>query len=442
VRQTPHSIRQDAHRRLPRDRVRRRRRTGLVAAVAGGLLLAACGGSGSGTTNGKATLNFYNFPDNSGAVQQAADTCSKNSGGRYVIKYNKLPNGADGQRQQMVRRLAAKDKSMDILGLDVTWEAEFAEAGWIREWTGANKQQATEGTLKVPLETATWKGKLYAVPYNSNTQLLWYRSDLVPTPPKTWDEMITMAEALRKQGKPHLIEIQGAQYEGAVVWFNSLLAGAGGSMLTPDATKAALGAPAVQALGVMKRLATSSAADASISVQMEDANRLAMENGTAAFELNYPFVYPSMKADKPDLFKNFKWALYPRTKADEPSHVTIGGIDLAISKYSQHPDLAFEAALCLRNRENQKVAAIKGGLPPTIAALYDDPSLQKDYPFRKDIKAALDAASVRPKTPAYQNLSIVIAHLVSPPDTIDPQKTESDMASQFNDALQSKGLVP
>ena len=71
---------------------------------------------------------------------------------------------------------------MDILGLDVTWEAEFAEAGWILEWTGANKDKATEGTLKVPLETATWKGKLYAVPYNSNTQLLWYRSDLVPNP--------------------------------------------------------------------------------------------------------------------------------------------------------------------------------------------------------------------------------------------------------------------
>jgi multiple sugar transport system substrate-binding protein len=192
----------------------------------------------------------------------------------------------------------------------------------------------------------------------------------------------------------------------------------------------------------MKRLATSVAADPSISVQQEDQNRLAMEGGTAAFELNYPFVYPSMKADKPDLFKNFKWTLYPRTKADEPSHVTIGGIDLAISKYSQHPDLAFDAALCLRNRENQKVAAIKGGLPPTIAALYDDPSLQKDYPFRKDIKAALDAASVRPKTPAYQNLSIVIAHQVSPPDTIDPQKTEREMTSQFNDALQSKGLVP
>ena len=402
--------------------------------------LAACGSSGG--SGGRATVNFYNFPDNSGAIQQAADSCSKQSGGKYVIKYNKLPTGADGQRQQMVRRLAAHDSAMDILGLDVTWEAEFAEAGWIREWTGADKDQASNGTLKVPLQTATWKGKLYAVPYNSNTQLLWYRSDLVPNPPATWDEMINDSIALAKQGKPHLIEIQGAQYEGVVVWFNTLVASAGGSILNADATAPSLGQPAIDALTTMQKLAHSVAADPSLSVQMEDQNRLAMESGSAAFELNYPFVYPSMKEDKPNLFKNFKWAQYPSMKAGEPSHVTIGGIDLAVSKYSKHPDLAFQAALCMRNRDNQKIAATKGGLPPTIADLYDDPSLQADYPFRKDILTALQNASVRPQTPAYQNISIVISHSVSPPSGITPESTEHKINSQIKDALSSKGLIP
>jgi multiple sugar transport system substrate-binding protein len=387
-------------------------------------------------------LNLYQFPDNSGAVQQAVDRCTKASGGKYVIKYNKLPNSADGQRQQLVRRLAARFSSMDILGLDVTWEAEFAEAGWILQWTGNFKQQATNGTLKVPIETATWKGKLYAVPYNTNTQLLWYRSDLVPKPPATWDEMIDDSIRLAKQHKPHLIEIQGAQYEGVVVWFNSLLASAGGSVLTPDAAHVSMGKPAIKALSIMKRLATSAAADPSLSVQMEDANRLAMESGTAAFQLNYPFVYPSMKADQPKLFKNFKWALYPSVIPGKPSRVTIGGIDLAVSKYSKHPTLAFQAALCIRNRDNQKTAAIKGGLPPTLTSLYNDPSLQKDYPFRKDIAKALENASVRPKTPAYQSLSVAISHAVSPPRGINPTSTEKTMVSGLKDALASKGLIP
>jgi trehalose/maltose transport system substrate-binding protein len=415
----------------------------LCAGLTGALALsalAACGTSGGGA--GPVTLNFYNFSDPSGAVQTAVTNCSKQSGGRYTISYNKLPAAADQQRLQMVRRLAAADPSMDILGLDVTWEAEFAEAGWILPWTGTYKQQAETGTLKVPLETATWHGKLYAVPYNSNTQLLWYRSDLVKTPPQTWTQMINDAIRLKNEGKPHLIEIQGAQYEGVTVWFNTMVASAGGSILTPNALHASLGAPAVTALKIMKRLATSPAADPSLPVQMEDQNRLAMESGTAAFELNYPYVYPSMKADQPKLFKHFRWALYPRVNPNVPAHVTIGGIDMAISRYSPHPTLAFQAALCLRDRANQLNAAIKGGLPPTIASLYSDPKLFPDYPFHADILTALQNASVRPKTPAYQNISIVISHLVSPPAAIQPVSTEQTMASQINEALQSKGLVP
>jgi multiple sugar transport system substrate-binding protein len=280
------------------------------------------------------------------------------------------------------------------------------------------------------------------VPYNSNTQLLWYRDDLVKTPPKTWDEMIADAEQLAKQGKPHLIEIQGAQYEGVTVWFNTLISSAGGSILTPDGSKAALGPPAVTALGIMKKLATSVAADPSLPVQMEDQNRLAMESGKAAFELNYPFVYPSMKAGNPELFKHFKWALYPGVKAGEPARVTIGGINLAVSKYSPNPDLAFQAALCLRDRANQLAAAVEGGLPPTLESLYHDPAMASAYPFHADILTALQTASVRPKTPAYQTVSIVISHHVSPPASIDPVATEKALVPEINDALASKGVIP
>src|SRR5712691_4742354 len=409
------------------------------SAVLAAAALSACGAASAG---GPVTLNFYLYPDTSVATQTAVANCSKQSNGQYTISYQQLPQGSDGQRQQLVRRLAAHDGSIDIMGLDVTWEAEFAQAGWIEPWTGSYLAQAQADTIKPALETAMWNGKLYAVPDNTNTQLLWYRSDLVPTPPATWSEMIADAEQLAKAGKPHYIEIQGAKYEGATVWFNTMVNSAGGSILNANATSPTLGAPAVQALSIMKQLASSPAADPSLSVQMENQNRLAMEAGTAAFELNYPFVYPAMKADNPQLFKSFKWAPYPSVTAGVPAKVTIGGIDLAVSGYSKHQNLAFQAALCLRDAQNQLTAANVGGVPPTIASLYNNPALFANYPFHADILQALQNASVRPKAPVYQVVSIDISHLISPPRGIDPTGTVASMAGQITNALQSKGLVP
>ena len=432
-----------ARRRTVLGRSTRRLRTKTGAAVA--IAVLGCGGlaaCGSASASGPVTLNFYLYPDTSPATTTAISNCDAQSNGAYKISYQYLPQASDGQRQQLVRRLAAHDDTIDIMGLDVTWEAEFAQAGWLEPWTGANKAAVSNGTLAPALATAEYKGQLWAAPDNSNTQLLWYRSDLVPNPPKTWAEMISDAEALAKQGKPHYIEIQGAQYEGGTVWFNTMVASAGGSILNADGSTVTLGAPAVKALSIMKQLATSDAADPSLDVQMENQNRLQMEAGQAAFQLNYPFVYPGMKADNPKLFKVFKWAPYPQVVPGMPAKVSIGGVDLGVSAYSQHKALAFKAALCLRDAQNQLLGATEGGVPPTIESLYHNPKLYPDYPMHADILKALQTASVRPKTPIYQVVSIDISHTVFPASGINPTGTVNALKGQLNNALQSKGLVP
>jgi multiple sugar transport system substrate-binding protein len=402
------------------------------------VLVSACGGSGS--SGGRATINWYVFPEHSGAFDQAASDCSQASGGRYTISIQTLPSDADSQRQQLVRRLAAKDSSIDIIGMDVVWTPEFAEAGWLRPWTGAPAQQVTAGTLAVPIQTATYKGQLYGAPANSNTQLLWYRKDLVPTPPQTWSQMISMATALAKQGKPHYIEIQGKQYEGLMVWFNTLVNSAGGTILSGPTT-VALGPPAAVAAGVMKQLATSVAADPSLTNQQEDDNRLAFEKGVAAFEINYPFVYPSAQMNAPKIAAQMGYARYPAINAGSPSRVTIGGLNLGVSTYSKHPADAFEAAACLRNAAHQKVGAIKGGLPPTLGALYDDPSLAQPYPFHQLIKEQLANASVRPQTPLYSDVSLAIQKTLSPPSAVNTATIVSALGSELKKALSSSELI-
>lgn len=421
-----------------------------AAAIMAGTLLSACG---SGSSGGVPVLNLYAYPQ-----QHRADIvkrCNQQAHGKYRIDLNLLPRTADQQREQLVRRLAAGDSGMDILGVDVTWTAELAKAGWIRPWTGANRQQVENGTLPAPLSTATINGQLYGAPNNTNVQLLWYRSDLMPKPPSTYQGLIDEATRLKKAGKPHYVEVTGAQYEGLVVWFNSVLAAAGGSILNKAGTEVSLGKPAVTALSTMHKFANSAAADPSLSNTQEDPARLAVEGGTAVAEINWPYVYASMAADKPKMLKNFKWAPIPGITGT--GKATIGGENLAVSKYSNHPDLAFTAALCLRNAGNQKYGAILDGVPPTIESVYHDtaplnpkkktdaktnPSMVTAYPMRQAILDELRTAVSRPVTATYQNVSTVTSTLLSPPESIQPESTERALRSQISDALQSKGVMP
>ncbi len=428
---------------------RRRMFAAITGLVMASTALAACGSSSSGET----VINLYNAPEqNLGAI---VNRCNQLADGKYRIHLNTLPRDADGQREQLVRRLAAGDDGMDILGLDVTWTAELAEAGWIREWTGKNKQQAEKGTLPAPLDTAVWHDKLYAAPYNTNTQLLWYRSDLVPNPPTTWDGLMKTASQLADAGKPHYVEVTGAQYEGLMVWFNSLVESAGGQILTPSGKNVSLGPPAETALKVMRDFARSDAADPSLTNSREQQVQLAVEGGKAAMEVVWPFVYASMIQNQPEIAKNFKWAPYPGING--PGRSPLGGANFAISQYSKHPQEAFQAALCLRDPQSQKIAAIKDGVPPTIESLYSDttpldpskpvdaatnPSMRTAYPMKDAILDALKTAAVRPKTPTYQNLSTVTTALLSPPSDINPPSTLKKLRTQIQDALESKGVLP
>jgi multiple sugar transport system substrate-binding protein len=416
-------------------------RRGLLVTLAAALL-AACGGTTDGGGGGTPTLNWYIFNEPSGSYAAAAANCSAASGGEYNIQIQELPTGADGQREQLVRRSAAKDSSLDILGLDVVWEAEFSEAGWIVPWTGQQRRQVEQDAVKAALDTATWQGQLVAAPFNSNSQLLWYRKDLVPHPPRTWSEMISQAEALARQGKPHYIEIQGASYEGYTVWVNAMIDSAGGRILSDNGQQVILGTPADKGVSLIGQLARSPAADPSLGVQMEDQNRLAFETGKAAFEINYPFVYPSAQENAPAIAKQMGWAEYPRVDANLPSRPPVGGIDLAVSAFSTHKQQAFDAIQCLRNKDNQLRNAVKGGLPPTLASLYKDPQLiNGGYPFAAEILDSLQRGGVRPKTPAYQSVSTAISTTLYPPSSAGPA-TLAQLRTQLQDAIESKGLIP
>lgn len=395
-------------------------------------VVTACGSGSSG--GGTPTINWYTFNEPGGAYDQAVADCNKEANGKYKIVYQKLPTDANQQREQIVRRLAAEDDSIDIIGADVIWTAELAEAGWILPWEGDRKKVATEGKLEGPLKTVEYKDKVYALPFTSNTQLLWYRKDEVPNPGNevTWDQLIKTAE---EKGKS--IEVQSAQYEGLTVWVNSLIAGAGGQIVDQDGN-VKVDEATKEAAEVISKLANSSAAPPGMSTNKEDEARIGFESGRSIYEINYPFVYPSAAGVSEEFQKNMGWARYPRTVPDKPSRPPLGGINLAISNFTNHPDEAFAAAECIGNDKHQAIAAEKGGLPPTTASVYDTPEVKKAYPFADLLRESIDAAAPRPVTPAYNDISLAIQKTFNPPDGIDPNNIESELRDRLDKAAEGK----
>ena len=395
--------------------------------VVAGLWLAACGGGSSG---GRATINVWVFNEPSGSFKDAAKRCSQASNGQYKIVLNALSNNADQQRQSLVRRLAAKDSSIDIAGMDVVWTAEFAAAGWIKPWPTDLANQVKQGTLPGPLATATYQGKLYAAPANSNTQLLWYRKSVAEaagldmTQPVTWDQIIQAAEDQDKK-----LGVQGALAESLTVWINALVASAGGKILEdpdakPDEMQLGLDTDAgKKAADIINRIGASGLGGSGLPTADENASMNLFQGDDGSFMVNWPFVYPAMQGAAPEVVDDLGWAVYPRVDAGTPAAPPVGGINLGVGAYSAHTDLAWQAVACIVSPENQAQYFVTNGNPPSNAAAYDDPEVQEKFPMADTIKESLDLGAPRPQTPYYNEISIGLQRTWHPPTAVSPDST-------------------
>ncbi len=413
-----------------------------LGAIALVVVLLASGDKSEGAQG--RTLTFFVAIQPGGSIEEVSKRCSEESNGRYTVEPEFLPTDASQQREQLVRRLGADDSSIDIVGMDVIWTGEFANAGWVDEWTGKRKQEVTENVFPGVIETASFEGKLYAAPFNTNTQLLWYRKDLVKKAPQTWDEMIDQAEELgRSNGGT--IQVQANRYEGFTVWANALIESAGTQLLSsPEEVDLAEG-PTTRALEVMGRFANSSAAPASLSTSNEDTARIGFESGESAFMTNYTFAYASASEEAPDIAKTMGFARFPRIDASRPSKPPLGGFNLAVSSFSENKDIAFDAAACLAGRKSQQTAVELDGLPPSRSDLYATKTVTGAYPgFAGLVKQSIEDAGPRPSTAAYQDVSLAVQRSLHPPDKIDPEDASSvyeELRSNLEDAVKREGLL-
>lgn len=458
-----------------------------AVALATASVLSACGSADLGSSG--RVISFYTPASGAATFAAVAKQCSQQFGGQFTIQQFSLPRSTDDQRLQLARRLSANDRTVDVMALDVIWTAEFAEAGWVLPLSddpaGRAEPDATADTLPGPLATATWKHKHYAAPLSTNTQLLWYRPDLMDKPPATWDAMVDEATRLHAAGKPSWIGVQASQSEGLVVWFNTLLESAGGRVLSDDGHTVTLTdtpahrAATVTALRILKSVATAPGADPSITRSDSGTSRLAFEQGKSALEVNWPYALASMlenavKGGVPFLPLNrrpelagavnnvgafvptdqqfraaydaskavFGFAPYPGVQSGLPAKVTIGGLNLAVARTTRHKREAFQAIRCLRDLQNEKYIALAGGLPGARTSLYSDPQFQAKFPMYNIIRQQLTNAAARIATPVYQAVSVRISATLNPINEIDPEKTADTLAVQVQKAVDGRGLLP
>ncbi len=430
---------------------RRRGVAGAAALLVAAGTLAACGGDGGGTP----TLVWYTNPD-SGGQAEIASRCTDAADGRYTIDTSGLPRQSAGQREQLVRRLAAEDDSIDIMSLDPPFIPEFAQAGFLAPVPDDVAQRVTDGVVPSAVEMTTWDDQLAAVPFWANTQLLWYRKsvaqaaglDTSKADTWTWDDITKAAQSQDK-----LIGAQGTRAESLMVWFNALIESAGDSVIEEnsdnpeDITFGFTSDGGVRAAEVMKSVADSGQVSPAFSTETEDASATGFESADGGFMVNWPFVYAralsaveagTLDASVPE---DYGWTLYPRVNADEPSAPPLGGIGLGVGAFSKHQDFAFEATECIASFENEKYYMLTNGNPAALASVYDDPEVQKDYPMATTIRDSLEAAAPRAQTPYYSEVSEGFQRTYHPPSSINPDTTGQQATDLIHAVLAGDQLL-
>ncbi len=385
----------------------------LPVATAGvlALTLSACGGgdsSGGGAAGGDAAqglegrgpITYVQGKDNSNVVRPLIEKWNAEHPNETVT-FKEQTDNADQQHDDLVQNFQAKNENYDVVSVDVVWTAEFAAKGWLQPLKDKMSLD-TSAMLKPTVDAAEYKGTLYAVPVSSDGGMLYYRKDLVPTPPKTWDEMMGMC-SIAEENNMACFAGQYAKYEGLTVNASEAINSAGGSVLDADG-KPNLTTPEAKAglENLAKAYAEGNIPKEAVTFQ-EEQGRQAFQDGKLLFHRNWPYVYNLATTEGSSIFKDAKdkLGLAALPGKDGPGASTLGGHSAAISVYSKNKATALDFVKFLTTDESQKFFATQGSLAPVIGALYEDQELVAALPYLPVLKTSIENAVPRPVTPFY-----------------------------------------
>jgi multiple sugar transport system substrate-binding protein len=408
------------------------------AGLAGAALLGstACGGGGSGSGN----LIFSMGADSTGTMQPLIDKFNKQSDG-FKVTYREMPTDTGQYFDKLRTQFQAGGGDIDVIGADVIWPVQFAANGWIMEVTDRFPKSEQSQFLAGPIQSLTYDGKLYGVPWYTDAGLLYYRQDLLEKsgysePPKTWDELEEMGLKVSKdQGIDYGFVFQGDQYEGGVcngceyIWTN------GGNVLDPnDPSKVVIDSPeAAAGLATEQGIVEDGVAPQAVATYTETETDPAFLGNKAVFARNWPYMYSlAGTTDYPDVKpEQIGVAPIPLGEGQTQLVSALGGWNMLINAQTDMPDEAWEFVQWITAEEQQKWRALKASLLPTRPTLYDDKEIRDTIPVIAQGEEALKNARIRPVSPYYSDMSLemqeqfngVVKGDVSPEDAVASLQT-------------------
>ena len=371
------------------------RRNGLMttlAAVAAVVLLAGCGGggdSGGGSNEGanaRGPITYVQGKDNTNTIRPLLEKWNAAHPNEKAT-FKEQSDEADAQHDDLVQHFQAKDPSYDVVSVDVVWTAEFAAKGWLQPLKDSFALD-TSKLLPATVKTSTYNNTLYAAPVTSDGGMLYYRKDLVPTPPKTWDEMISMC-SIAKKNNMDCYAGQFQKYEGLTVNAAEAINTAGGVIVGEDGKTPSVNTPeATKGLSRLADAYKSGNIPRQAITYTEEEGRASFEAGKLLFLRQWPYVYSLATTDGSSKVKG-KFAVAPLPGDSGPGASSLGGHNAAISAFSAHKASAFDFLKFLETEESQRWFVTQASNAPALQALYDDPALVKKAPYLPVLKTSI-----------------------------------------------------
>ncbi len=382
------------------------------AGLAGAALfgVAGCGGGGQGGAN---ELIFSWGPDDTGALTKMIEKFNQQNEGGLRVTYREMPSDTGQYFDQLRTEFQAGGGEIDIITGDVIWPAQFAAQGWIADLS--DRFTDTNAFLDGPLQSNTYDGKVWGVPWYTDAGLLYYRQDLLEQAgfseaPATWEEVQEMAVKARQDaGARYGFVFQGAEYEGGVCNGLEYIWTHGGDVL--DGNTVVVDSPESAAgLETEHSMIMDGVAPKAVSTYKETETDPAFLNGNAVFARNWPYMYALAGTED-----------YPKVKPEQlgvaalpigeggRTASALGGWNMLINANSQNQDNAWEFAQWMTAPEQMKFRALEATILPTRKSLYEDQEILNQVPVIRLGKEALENSKPRPVSPFYSDMSLKMA---------------------------------